>query len=394
MLPDRTGGRTVVNTNGPQEQVPAIFRESESYYLLAFRQPDGAPASQHTVSVKVRREGVSVHTRSGYAQAVLASTDPPAPASTEMAGGTRAALTGLLPAADVPLEAQVATFAGAEAGRGTVAIVAGIREFVPAPGVSTPIEVVASAFDRTGRPRGTARQALELSGPDAGTAAAPRTEVLSRLDLPPGEYQVRVAVSGGSPQRSASVFADVTVPRFDVVPLSMSSVVLAATAGTHTAPKGFLDPVMPVLPTARRDFAPGDRVLAFLRVYQGARRKDALRPVTLRTTVVDENGKDVASASSVIAAEAFGPARAGEQFISVPVSTLEAGELPAPDRGEHRRVCQPGGRCASACADTRPNTAAAWRVSRCASSAADPGRSPCRAQARLHSWRCRGPGRH
>ena len=77
VLPDRTGGRTVVNTNGPQDAVPAIFRESESYYLLAFRQTDDDREAP-PVSVKVRRDGVSVHTRSGYAQAIIPAATPQA----------------------------------------------------------------------------------------------------------------------------------------------------------------------------------------------------------------------------------------------------------------------------------------------------------------------------
>ena len=36
VLPDRTGGRAVMNTNGPISLVPEIFRESDSYYLIGF----------------------------------------------------------------------------------------------------------------------------------------------------------------------------------------------------------------------------------------------------------------------------------------------------------------------------------------------------------------------
>jgi len=57
-----------------------------------------------------------------------------------------------------------------------------------------------------------------------------------------------------------------------------------------------------------------------------ARRRDALRPVTVRTTVVNEQGKDIASASSLIAVATFGGDRSGEQFISVPVTSLAAGD--------------------------------------------------------------------
>ena len=37
VLPDRTGGRTVANTNAPDLQVENLFRESDSYYLIGFR---------------------------------------------------------------------------------------------------------------------------------------------------------------------------------------------------------------------------------------------------------------------------------------------------------------------------------------------------------------------
>ncbi len=37
ILPDRTGGRTVVNTNAPEELIPAIFRESEAVLPCGLR---------------------------------------------------------------------------------------------------------------------------------------------------------------------------------------------------------------------------------------------------------------------------------------------------------------------------------------------------------------------
>ena len=42
ILPERTGGRTVVNTNAPEEKIPEIFRESEAYYLLGFERDPAA----------------------------------------------------------------------------------------------------------------------------------------------------------------------------------------------------------------------------------------------------------------------------------------------------------------------------------------------------------------
>jgi hypothetical protein len=50
VLPERTGGRTVVNTNGPDLSVPEIFHESDSYYLIGFRPAIGAPTGNSIAS--------------------------------------------------------------------------------------------------------------------------------------------------------------------------------------------------------------------------------------------------------------------------------------------------------------------------------------------------------
>ena len=71
VLPDRTGGRAVMNTNGPDTAVPDIFRESDSYYLIGFRPADpGANGKFHRITVKTTRRGLDVRARSGYTAAV------------------------------------------------------------------------------------------------------------------------------------------------------------------------------------------------------------------------------------------------------------------------------------------------------------------------------------
>src|SRR4030095_5663443 len=66
-FPGETGGRAIKNTNAPWEPIPAIFAETESYYVLGI-----APSSQkddgafHNISVEVNLPGVEVHPRKGY----------------------------------------------------------------------------------------------------------------------------------------------------------------------------------------------------------------------------------------------------------------------------------------------------------------------------------------
>src|SRR5262245_42748696 len=88
-FPGETGGRAIKNTNAPWEPIPAIFAETDSYYVLGI-----APSSLtddgafHKISVEVNLPGVEVHPRKGYyapapptAAPVALPDAPPAPLS-------------------------------------------------------------------------------------------------------------------------------------------------------------------------------------------------------------------------------------------------------------------------------------------------------------------------
>jgi VWFA-related protein len=68
VLPDRTGGRFVLNSNDPQLLVGDVFRENASYYVLGFSPAAPADGKRHEIRVRVSRRGVDVHTRRAYQQ--------------------------------------------------------------------------------------------------------------------------------------------------------------------------------------------------------------------------------------------------------------------------------------------------------------------------------------
>ena len=332
VLPDRTGGRTVTSANDPDLAVSDIFRESDSYYLVGFRPAEReANGKFHAITVKVNRRGLDVRARSGY-------TTTPAPDGTSgpATGNTlseplRAAMTGLLPSASLPVDLNAATFATPGSDKGAVVLTVGVGAFASSPSAAGarqggPLEVVASAFDRGGRPVGTARQTLELSWPSSVPAQDQRFDVLSRLDLPPGQYEIRVGVSGADSARTASVFSYVTVPAFASTPLSLSSIVIGAAAGTLTAPKDFLTALLPVVPTARRAFARAGQLIGFLRIYQGTSRNDPLLPVQLRSSVIDARGQVVADQSDVMDVRRFEKSRTADHYLALPLANLTPGE--------------------------------------------------------------------
>jgi len=101
ILPDLTGGRSIVNTNAPGDVVPEIFHESDSYYLLGFRAAVGTDSpGLHKIEVKVKRGDLRVHARNGYRVDAGAER----PAETGLPESLRNALEPLLPAATFPLE--------------------------------------------------------------------------------------------------------------------------------------------------------------------------------------------------------------------------------------------------------------------------------------------------
>jgi VWFA-related protein len=331
VLPDRTGGRTVVNTNAPDLQVENIFRESDSYYLIGFRPAPETTSKAHTIVVRANRPGLKVHARTSYSSAPLSEATPSSPAPDALGAPLRASLTGLLPTSEVPIDLNIATFATSASTKPVVALTVGISAFVSslAPAAlkqGVPLEVVASAFDAGGRAKGEARQTIELSWPASAAADERRLDVLSRLDLPPGEYEIRVAVSGAEPRRTASVFSYVTVPAYDSAPLSLSNIVFGATDETSTAPEDFLTPLLPVVPTTQREFTTKDTLVSFLRIYQGTGRKDPLVPVQLRSAILNGQGKVIAEQTQVVEAAKFSEGRAANHGLTLPLANLEPGD--------------------------------------------------------------------
>jgi VWFA-related protein len=321
VLADLTGGRTIMDTETPEAAMPALFAETGSYYLLAFMPADPRPNGKlHSIQVKVNHPGVTVRTRSGY---YAGDTRREGRSGLTVSAETADALQGVLPRRDVPLGLAVAPFATGTAQAG-LAIVLAVRQ--PATGngsgQTVPLKVVVAAFDRNGRAVQTDRQTLGITQRSDPNGELP-FEVLSRLSLKPGRYEVRAAVDAGSNQRG-SVFAFADVPDFARDSLSMSGLVLAVTPPMLVSSSRAFADLLPLVPTAKRAFARSDRVTAFVRVNESAGR--AAQPVTIMLTVKDANDRAVVTATTSLAAEAFVESRGADYRFELPLDRLIAGE--------------------------------------------------------------------
>lgn len=144
-LPDRTGGRTVIGRNNPQEAVPEIFRESEAYYVLGIERAKAdrleAPRS---IEVTVGRRDVRVYAQRQYQPPSARS----APSTATPLLTPREVLTRLLPNATLPLSLAVAAVAESDGTKAIVRANIDAAAFARSDGTPVPLEIAIAANDR------------------------------------------------------------------------------------------------------------------------------------------------------------------------------------------------------------------------------------------------------
>jgi VWFA-related protein len=214
VLSDRTGGRTIVNANDPDLIVPEIFRESRSYYALGFESAS-KDSRFHEIAVRVNRPNVSVQSRKGH---YAGASRAPVIDSKEAPPDLVAAISSQWPRSDATLRVTAAAFADPNGTKPIAVLV------VRLPTVTGKLASLAAAFDTTGRAINSHWQTLDASSV-VPPGAAPDFEVLSRLPLDPGRYEIRAAVRDGD-RKIGSVYTYVEVPNFAKASVSLSNVVL------------------------------------------------------------------------------------------------------------------------------------------------------------------------
>jgi VWFA-related protein len=320
-LATNSGGRAIVDTNDLDGGLTQVFRENSTYYLLAYRPVrTAADRSVRKVTVRVNRPGVSAQTRNAYYNPNASPARLPATPPLALTG----ALSGILPNPDIYMRTAVAPFAVAGRRNAAVAIVLGVR---PASGgdpgdrIEESIEFEARAFTSSGEERASVRHTARVVS-RAGVRNA-EFEILSRLDLAPGRYQLRIAAFSHRLNKSGSVYYDVDVPDFQDAALSLSGVAVSLTPPPAAAPLDALVSLMPIVPTSQREFAAGEAATAFFRVYQGGGGR--LAPVTLTSYVTRMDDTVGDRVREVIDPERFADGRAAARTIALPLASLTPG---------------------------------------------------------------------
>ena len=102
----------------------------------------------------------------------------------------------------------------------------------------------------------------------------------------------------------------------------MSGLMFVSTRPSESAAP--LAALVPIIPSTSRQFSSGDRVRAFLRVYQGLAR--SVMPGYVTAQIRDADDRVVFKSESRVTPEQFGAGRGSDLAIDVPASQLGRGE--------------------------------------------------------------------
>jgi VWFA-related protein len=318
MFSETTGGRAILATNTPWVNVPEIFQENSSYYLLGIDNTK-ADGYFHRLEVKVNRPDATVETRAGYFAPKSEKPDA-ARAKAAAAAPVDRAIGSATPVSGLPLAMSVAPFAQADLHQALLAVAIGLRRPPDATVPPGEVEVVVSAFDTEWKERATERQLLKVS-PPANATSAFEYEALARLHLPPGRYEIRAAAASGD--GTGSVFTDLDVPEFNKETLSLSGLVIGMDPPLLGATKNVFADLMPVVPTPVRTISSSAAVTAFIRLYQGGSKPTS--PVRVNAAIVDDDDATRVTQTTPLDAAAFSQKRFADYAWKLPIDRLGPG---------------------------------------------------------------------
>ena len=324
-ISENTGGFPIVNRDDYQQAIAQVFLENSSYYLLGYEPtvPDDGKYRRLDIKIKNRPE-LTVRHRSGYyAPDAIKPLRPNAQAKAGPSPLVKA-MSGILPVGDLPLQVMAAPFAIPGKKEGTVAIVLGIVHDADT-GDTRHVEKIEFLIDAFGQDGSKKSE----HGLNAEVTLKPNVkgkigyEVLSRIDLKPGRYQLRLSAHLPGEDKSGSIYYDVDVPDFSKGPLQMSGAMISVTPSVHASPRDKLADILPIVPTTTRHFNSGDVVSSFVKVYQPGR--GSLQPVIMASRITDSLGAVITNRVATLPVLAFGDLRVANWRFPIPAATLKPG---------------------------------------------------------------------
>lgn len=308
-----------------------IVADTSSYYLLGYV-PTNAKhdGTFRKLEVRAVRPGLTVQARTGY----TAKRDVPAtPTSTSLPPALTELLSTPIQVSGLTMHITAPSFVGGKPGDASVEVIvdiagADLLATSAAAGGKDSLELVVAVADAEGHVKASEHGslAMNLSAATRDTVAQHGLRVLSRLDVPPGRYLLRLAGVDGGGNGKGSVQYDLDVPDFAKGPLTMSGLALAVGSDLERPTTGsdkvwrerFAEP-----PTAARVFSEGDDLLVSDEIY---RNEPRLTDIVVTTTVRSASGEVVFESETTVEGTPGAAAPLKHQTM-IPVRGFEAGDF-------------------------------------------------------------------
>ena len=173
VLPDRTGGRTVVGRNNPEETVPDIFRETESVLRHRHRARNFRSTRWHPIG---RSQSEAQRTSSAGAASICGPLGPARRLSATDHGPSACIRRRRAESVDAERHGAAALAMTAFANpdnvmRPIVRLNIDAGAFAPADGAAIPLDVHVVALDLTGKPVASAKQTSTIAAKRAADSA-------------------------------------------------------------------------------------------------------------------------------------------------------------------------------------------------------------------------------
>jgi VWFA-related protein len=288
---EETGGFAVVNTNGFANAYDRIVQENSAYYVLAYYPPNPKRDGKfHKIEVRVTRPGLTVRSRRGYANP---TGKVPTPVKSAISAELRDTLESPLPVSGLTMKVFATPFKGV-APNASVLLGVELRGRDLSTAENSSLEMAVFAVDAKGKMKASSRETVALNlKPETRTRVEQSSiRILSRMNIPAGRYQLRVAAHDLSGGALGSVLYDLDVPDFEKLPLSMSGLALTSASSTQAPtarPDADLRQVLPGPPVASRTFPQNDQIAFFTDVYDND--VSAVHTVDITSTLTSDEGR-------------------------------------------------------------------------------------------------------
>jgi VWFA-related protein len=333
-ISEETGGFASVSSNDFTTAFQRIVDSNSTYYVLGYYSTNEKRDGRYRkIEVKLNRPGLNVNARKGY---VAARGRSAAEKSIEASAGTSKELREALNSPLQESALKMAVFAVPLKGPASKAAVGIVTQFTgrqfafaEKDGKFTDrLEMSYVVINKQGKMTDGKRDFVDLSlKPETYQRVLQSGfRVLTRIELPPGVYQLRVAAREGS-GRTGSVHYDLVVPDFLKAPLSISGVVVTSRTAGGVPTAGAipdLGDAMPAPPTTAREFSAGDELLVLAEIYdnQGGQPHS----VDITATLKAEGRVQVFANSERRSSKELGGARGGYGYTThIPLQDLAPG---------------------------------------------------------------------